>query len=159
MEAETRKRMLKSFGAAPDQLAAALKAIDSDLWQQSPAPNEWNIRQIIFHLADSEANYYVRLRKGIAESGGMVVAFDQDLWSNALDYPGRSTDEALALFRLLRTTSHQLLVQLPEKVWTNWVQHSERGKLTLEDLVRTGENHVAEHLKQIEATVKRLRNQ
>jgi hypothetical protein len=48
---------------------------------------------------------------------------------------------------------------LPEKVWTNWVQHSERGKLTLEDLVRTGENHVAEHLKQIEATIKRLRNQ
>ncbi len=159
MDSVTRNSMLKSFGAAPAQLEAALKAIDSDLWQRSPAPNEWYIRQIIFHLADSEANYYVRLRKGIAESGGMVVAFDQDLWSNALDYPGRTTVEALALFRLLRTTSHQLLVQLPEKTWSNWVQHSERGKLTLEDLLRTGETHVVEHLKQIEATVRQLKNQ
>jgi len=76
------------------------------------------------------------------------------LWNGALDYPGRSTDEALELFRLLRRSSYRLLSQLPEKTWSNWVQHSERGKVTLEDLAAVAENHVTEHLKQIEANVK-----
>jgi uncharacterized damage-inducible protein DinB len=154
MDSTTRKRLLESFGSAPDRLEAVLEATDRDRWQQAPAPDEWNIRQVIFHIADSEANYYIRLRKAIAESGGPVIAYDQNLWNGALDYPGRSTDEALELFRLLRRSSYRLLSQLPEKTWSNWVQHSERGKVTLEDLAAVAENHVTEHLKQIEANVK-----
>ncbi len=146
--------MLESFRSAPDRLEAVLEATDREQWQQAPTPNEWSIRQIIFHIADSEANYYARLRKAVAEPGGMVVAYDQNLWTDSLDYPGRNTDEALELFRLLRTSSYRLLSQLPEQAWTNWVQHSERGRLSLEDLVAVAENHVTEHLKQIEANVK-----
>ncbi len=127
-----------------------LQGTDREQWQRAPAPNEWSIRQIIFHLADSEANYHIRLRKAVAEPGGMVVAYDQNLWNEALDYPGHGTDEALELFRLLRASSYRLLVQLPEKAWTNWVQHSERGKLTLDELLSGSESHVAEHIEQIE---------
>ena len=154
MDSATRKRVLESFGSAPDRLEAVLGAIDREQWQRAPASNEWNIRQIIFHLADGEANYYGRLRKAIAEPGGMVVAYDQNLWNDALDYPGRSTDDALALFRLLRTSSHQLLAQLPEKTWANWVQHSERGKLTLDDLLNGTESHITEHIDQIASNFK-----
>ena len=153
MDSTSRQRVVESFGAAPGQLNTALKAIDTKMWSWTPAPNEWSIRQIIFHITDSEANYYVRLRKAVAESGGAVVGFDQNLWTDALDFPGRSTDEALQLFRLLRTSSYHLLVQLPEAYWANTVQHSERGTLTLENLLAVAENHISEHLKQIEGNV------
>ncbi|MEN8614875.1 DinB family protein [Dehalogenimonas sp. THU2] len=154
MDSETRKLVLDSFGAASQQLQAVLDATDPAKWHMTPAPNEWSIRQIIFHIADSEANYYLRLRKAIAEPGGVVVAYDQNLWDNSLAYEDRSTDEALALFRLLRASSYRLLAQLPEKTWSNPVQHSERGRLTLEDLLLGSVSHIAEHIQQIESNTK-----
>ena len=158
MDSTSRKRVLESFGAAPGQLDTTLKAIDLKIWLWVPAPKEWSISQIVFHITDSEANYYVRLRKAVAESGGKVVGFDQNLWTESLAFPGRSTDEALQLFRLLRTSSYHLLVQLPEAAWANTVQHSERGKLTLENLLAVAENHITEHLKQIEGNVNLYKN-
>ena len=158
MDSTTRKQLLESFGAAPQRLGAALGTTDREQWQLAPAPNEWNIRQIIFHIADSESNYCIRLRKAVAEPGGLVVAYDQNLWTDTLDYKGRSTEEALEVFRLLRTSSYWLLVQLPEKTWTNWVQHSERGKLTLDDLLSGSVSHIDEHIKQIETNFKQSAN-
>ena len=156
MDSVTRKQLLESFGAAPGQLKSALNKIDPKIWPLAPDIQEWSIRQIIFHLTDSEANYYVRFRKAIAESGGIVVGFDQNLWTDTLDFAGRSTDESVELFRLLRTSSYHLLTQLPETAWANFVQHSERGKLTLENLLSVAENHITDHLKQIEANVKKF---
>jgi uncharacterized damage-inducible protein DinB len=154
MDPATRKQVLESFGAAPVRLEAVLTSTDREKWRLAPAPNEWSIRQIIFHIADGEANYFIRLRKAVAESGGLVVAYNQNLWTDTLDYPGRSTDEALELFRLLRLSSYRLLVQLPEKAWANWVQHSERGKMTLDELLEVGDKHIAEHVQQIKANAK-----
>ena len=157
MDSSMRKERLQSFGAAPNLLEASLKEIDSEIWTWTSVPGEWNIRQIIFHITDSEANYYVRFRKAIAESGGAVVAFDQNKWTDALAFPERSTGEALQLFRLLRTSSFRLLDQLPEATWANTVEHSERGTLTLENLFAVAEHHVTEHLKQIEDNVKKYK--
>jgi hypothetical protein len=153
MDKMMRKRALESFGAAPDLLEKVLKSINPKIWQWAPAPGEWNINQIIFHIADSEANYYVRFRKAIAESGGPVVAFDQNKWNDTLAYPGRNTNEALQIFRALRNSSYALLSQLPESNWTNTVQHSERGTLTLETLFTVAENHVTEHTEQLKSNV------
>jgi hypothetical protein len=153
MDEKMRKRALESFRAAPDLLENALKSVDQKIRLWAPAPGEWNIDQVIFHIADSEANYYVRFRKAIAESGGAVVAFDQNKWNDTLAYPGRNTDEALQLFRALRSSSYRLLSQLAEQTWTNTVQHSERGTLTLENLFTVAENHVTEHLEQIKGNV------
>jgi hypothetical protein len=158
MDSTTRKQLLQSFGSAPEQLEKALKGIDAQIWSWNPALKEWSITQIIFHITDSEANYYVRFRQAIAQTGGAVVGFDQDKWTASLAFPGRSTDEALQLFRLLRTSSHRLLAQLPEKTWTNTVRHSERGTLTLDNLFTVAENHVTDHLKQIEGNVVQYKN-
>lgn len=157
MNSETRKQTLESFGTAPQQLESSLKSIEAKIWDWVPAPAEWSIRQIVFHITDSEANYYIRLRKAIAEPGGMVVAFDQNLWTDSLAYPARNIEDDLRLFRLLRVSSYQLLAQLPEAKWTNWVLHSERGKLLLDDLLGVAERHVIEHLKQIEDNVKKYK--
>ena len=55
----------------------------------------------------------------------------------------------MELFKLLRSTSYALLVRLPETAWTNTVQHSENGVMTLEDWLETYENHVTAHINQI----------
>ncbi|WP_225973659.1 DinB family protein [Dehalogenimonas formicexedens] len=158
METLGRRQLLDSFVNVPDQLHSVLESIDPEIVKWVPAPGEWSIRQVIFHVADGEANYYIRFRKAIAEPGGAVVAFDQNRWADSLDYPGRSVEESLNLFRMLRSLSYELMAQLPDSAWANTVEHSERGTLTLENLLAGAEGHVREHLKQIEDNVKRFKS-
>ena len=68
------------------------------MWQYKPGPAEWSIHEVLVHLADSEANLYVRARRFIAEPGSKVLSFDNDLWAKALDYhkqdaTGANTEE------------------------------------------------------------------
>ncbi|PPD57428.1 DinB family protein [Dehalogenimonas etheniformans] len=158
MNSLKKKLLLDSFVAAPDQLESALKSIDLKIVDWKPGQGEWSVRQVVFHVVDGEANYYLRIRKAIAEPGGTVIAYDQNKWTDHFDYPGRSIEEGLRLFRLLRTSTYQLMAQLPDSAWANTVQHSERGTLTLENLLNGTESHVLEHLRQIQDNVTRFAN-
>jgi len=39
------------------------------MWQYRPAPDRWTIHEIVVHIADSEANSYIRCRRCLAEKG------------------------------------------------------------------------------------------
>jgi len=60
------------------------------MWQYKPGPDRWSIHEIIVHLADSEANSYIRCRRFIAERGSRVMGYDENRWGNSLNYHGRS---------------------------------------------------------------------
>ncbi len=55
-----RQAKIASYGAAPAELEAALRDLPRAAWQFRPAPDQWTIHEIAVHLADSEANSYVR---------------------------------------------------------------------------------------------------
>ena len=43
-------------------------------------PGSWSARQIIHHVADSEAQSYARLRRLIAEPGTHIQGYDEASW-------------------------------------------------------------------------------
>ena len=43
-------------------------------------PEGWSARQIIHHLADSEAQSYARLRRLVAEPGTLIQGYDEGAW-------------------------------------------------------------------------------
>ena len=51
------------------------------------------------HIADSEANSYIRCRRLIAEPGQALMAYAENQWAETLNYPGQSVEDALQLFR------------------------------------------------------------
>src|ERR1700752_746723 len=102
MTREERSRMIESFGRAPGQLSVALRQFPKKMWLYKPSPERWSIHEIILHLADSEANSYVRCRRFIAEPGSAVFRIDAARWAGALGYFHQSTREALEIIRRLR---------------------------------------------------------
>jgi hypothetical protein len=146
---EVRQTKIESFGNRFELVKAALKGLPKEVLCFKPSAADWSVHEIIVHLTDAEANGYVRLRRFIAEPGSRVMAYDQDRWAKKLDYQAQNAEEAMELFKLLRSTSYALLVRLPETAWTNTVQHSENGVMTLEDWLETYENHVTAHINQI----------
>jgi hypothetical protein len=110
---------------------------------------KWSVRQIVCHLADSEAVTAMRLRQVIAEENPTLMAWDQDAWTERLDYNQRKISHALEIFRVLRSSNHELLKDLPEPVFERTGTHSQRGPMSLLQLVTMFAEHVENHVTQL----------
>ena len=152
MTVDERQQRIESYGAAADRLSDALKGFPRQMWKYKPGPQRWSIHETLLHIVDSEANSYIRCRCFLAEPGKSIMAYDEDQWAVSLSYHDQSADEALVLFRLLRTMSYRLIVSLPDDAWSNTVHHPENGEMRLDDWLTIYRNHVDEHIEQMTAT-------
>jgi hypothetical protein len=147
-----RKAKIAAYREAHGLLRHALKQFPQEMWQYKPGPDRWSIHEVLVHIADSEANSYVRCRRFIAEPGKQVMAYDENRWADSLNYRGQSPDDALELFGLLRRMSYHLVKDLPDAVWSNTVDHPENGIMTMDDWLSVYTRHVPEHIQQMQAT-------
>jgi hypothetical protein len=152
MSSAARPSKIAAYGKGYELLRDALKQFPKEMWQYKPGPERWSIHEIIVHLADSEANSYVRCRRFIAEPGSRVLGYDENRWGDLLNYHGQNPEDALDLFRLLRRMSYFLVKDLPDAVWANTVDHSENGIMSMGDWLGIYTDHVAQHIQQMRAT-------
>jgi hypothetical protein len=149
MDAEARREKIELYGKAYDLLTEALKEFPVSVWQYRATPESWTIHELIIHIADSEANSFIRCRRAIAEPGSAVLGYAEPVWAKALHYHDQSTEDSIQLFRYLRLTSYKLIKDLPESFWSNTIEHSENGTMTLEDWLETYAAHVPDHVAQM----------
>jgi hypothetical protein len=149
MTHEERRAKIESYGRAHDLLTAALKEFPREMWQWKPAPDRWSVHEIIVHVADSEASSYLRCRFFIAEPGKAIMPYDQDVWTQKLNYHAQSTDDALELFRWLRKMSYDLIKELPESAWSARLQHPEHADYTFDRWLDIYERHTVGHINQM----------
>lgn len=140
-------------------LVEALAQLPRAMWQYRSEPSSWTVHEIVVHIADSEANSYVRCRRLVAEPGSPVLGYDEMRWAAELDYHRQSPEEALELFRWLRRKSYTLIRDLPESVWAHTVLHSENGVMSMDDWLDTCTRHVPEHIQQMRAISARWQSQ
>jgi hypothetical protein len=150
---EVRQRKIESYGNAFNVLIEALNEFPREMWRYRATADGWTIHEIVVHIADSEANSYVRCRRFIAEPGQTVTAYDERAWAEVLRYHEQDIDEALELFKWLRLKSYHLIRTLPESTWSNTVYHPENGMMTLDDWLDVYERHVRDHIAQMRAVL------
>lgn len=135
-------------------LDAASSLTEADLDKRQPG--EWSPRQVIHHLADSEAQSYARLRRLIAEPLGSVIqGYDEGAWAEnpKLGYEELPIEDSLAVFTSVRRASYVLLSRLDESDLERFGEHTESGRYTVADWARTYTNHPVDHLNQILAAI------
>jgi len=134
---------------APAVLAELMaKASDEQLTTQ-PSKGKWSIGEILAHLAEDEIATAWRYRQMVEHTGLQLAGFDQELWARIGDYASRAPDESLALFRLLRNANLQFLEHIAPEQWECFGIHTERGRITVRDLVVHMAGHDANHVEQI----------
>ena len=82
---------------------------------------------VVHHLADSETNSYVRLRKLLAEDDAEIQGYDEAQFARVLHYD-RPIETSLAVFQAVRASTSELLERLSEDDWSRASTHSESGK-------------------------------
>lgn len=143
--------LLERFRRGPELLAVATTGAAGPELDFKPE-NKWSVRQIVAHLADSEAVTAMRLRQIIAEDHPPLPAWDQNLWAQKLGHEKQKISQILELFRVLRHANYDVLKDLPESAFARTGNHSERGEITLLKLTQLNAEHVEHHVQQLAAT-------
>ena len=141
--------LLERFRRGAELVAMATTGAAGPELDYRPAENQWSLRMIVCHVADSEVVAVGRFRQIIAEDNPVLQAFDQNAWAENLDYSKRKISQALETFRRLRGDTYELLKDLPEPVFARTARHSERGSMTLLDQLRIMAAHAEDHVKQM----------
>ena len=148
------KEPLRLQQATARKLTALTKGLSKKKLTRRPGPGKWSIAEILAHLADAELVVGFRLRLMLASNGTPIQAFDQDAWAETFNYSRRDPKISLETFSTLRKNNLRLLNSVPRRLWENYGQHSERGKETVEHLMRMMAGHDLNHLLQVEKIAK-----
>ncbi|MCE9644976.1 MAG: DinB family protein [Chloroflexi bacterium] len=155
MDSKERNEKIELYGRGFDLLKAVLAEVPQDAMKFKPEPKEWSIHEILIHLADSESNSALRVRKLIVEPGGTLMGYDQDAWAIQLNYHDQNVEDALEVLRLARKTTYELLKRQPEEVFTHAIVHPEMDKpYTFEKWLNIYPAHIPAHIEQIQNNMK-----
>ena len=151
------KNPLRLQQATHKKLATLIKRLSKKQLTRRPAPEKWSIAEILAHLADAELVIGYRMRLILAANGTTIQAFDQDAWAQTFNYSRRDPKTSLETFRVLRENNLRLLSTVPRSSWENYGQHQERGKESIDHLVKMMAGHDVNHIVQIEEIAKKGR--
>jgi hypothetical protein len=144
------KQPLAVQAATAKKLDRLIKGLPAAKLRKRPAPDKWSVSEIAAHLADVEVAVGFRMRLILGAPGTPVAAFDQDSWVTSLHYEKRDPRKSVEQFRVAREANLALLKSLTPEQWKHYGMHAERGRETIEHMVRLLAGHDLNHLQQIE---------
>ena len=149
MTNDERQQLINRYREGFDEVSRSLEGIsDADL-RARPIPGKWTACEIVQHLADSEMNGAIRLRKLLTEDDPQIQGYDQEHYAVSLRYNERPIEPALDALRGARATTGQLLDAMTDADWSRAGTHSESGRYTAEDWLRIYADHAHNHAAQI----------
>jgi hypothetical protein len=151
-----RETLLEAFRSGPARLRKAVEGppgmpVAAKALDYRPFADAWTVRENIVHLCDAESYIYGRFRKAIAEPGARVDVWDEERWHAVLRYEAVDHLAGLALFQAARLATASLLDQILGEDWSAYhIEHPQRGRMTLEQLMTVFADHDSFHLDLIE---------
>lgn len=136
------------------EIVAGLSSADLDKRQGEG----WSARQVIHHLADSEAQSYARLRRLVAEPAGTIIqGYDEGAWAQSpiLGYTELPIEHSLAVYQSVRAASLDILLRLQESDLERAGVHTEAGPYSVARWIKVYSNHPRDHGNQIKEALGR----
>ena len=144
----------EDYKAATEQFINLVSTLSENDLDRSDSEG-WTPRQVIHHMADSEAQSYARLRRLIAEPGTTIQGYDEGLWAEnpTLGYKELDIKDSLEIIKAVRKSSYVLLTRLNENQLNSSGIHTETGNYTVHDWLKSYVNHPIDHANQIKKQI------
>jgi uncharacterized damage-inducible protein DinB len=114
-----------------------------------PVHGKWSTLEVVCHLVDSEQAWCHRLKRVIAEEKPLIIGYDESRFTSALAYHEHDLQMELTLLTAMRQQMALILTGLPEPAWSRVCIHSERGLMTLAEMLEAEVEHVPHHIRHI----------
>ena len=148
--------LLKEYKEATDNFVAAAKAIPIEKLDKSPSNDEWSPANIIHHLADSEAHFYIRYLKILTEDVPQTDFFDEEVYPVKLKYEKRDVEKSLHLLQSLRESFYNIMSNFTPDEWERKGKNSDVGEYPIIALIKKTRTHMKDHLNQLNEAVAKL---
>jgi uncharacterized damage-inducible protein DinB len=138
---------IASYESGPAKLREACAGLGTAALNRRIGPGEWSIMENAVHLLDSDLASTHRMRRIVAEENPLLVAYDENAFIARLPCDRDDLAEVLDLFEANRRFTARWLRTLPTEAFSRTGIHTQRGKVTLLQIVEIYANHVDHHLR------------
>lgn len=114
---------------------------------------EWTVAQNVHHLADSHMMAFGRTKLMLTSDAALLVGYAPDAWSAQADEIGQAIESSLAILRGLHQRWADLFESLSDADFARTGQHTERGTISVEDILHSYSAHCDAHIEQIQRTL------
>jgi uncharacterized damage-inducible protein DinB len=150
-------QLITDYLAGPKLLREAVRGMTREQILARPIPGKWSTLEVVCHLADFDPIYTDRMKRVIAEDRPSLIGADEQRFAAALAYHDRDLEEELSIIEGARSQFAKILRRQPEAALERVGMHSERGPLTLQQLLESIIQHIPHHVKFIEEKRRALR--
>lgn len=156
MPGSSHDALIEDYLASLPRLRRAVAGMTPDQLRARPVAGRWSTLEVVCHLVDSEQAWCHRMKRVIAEDRPLLIGYDETRFTAGLPYHENDIEEELTLLEGMRRQMARTLRTLPESAWSHTGVHSERGLITLEEMLRAEVEHVPHHIGTIEEKRKAL---
>lgn len=139
--------LIDRYARGPEVLAYAVEGLPEEAAYARPGPGAWSIAELSAHLADSDMVGSDRMKRVIAEQDPELLAYDESAWINRLAAGDAPVADSVAVFAANRRWTERILRSCAEADFARSGRHSERGRVTLAELLVIYVNHLDHHLR------------
>jgi len=138
------------YELATNAFLAAAQGLTVEELDKAPA-GEWTPRQVIHHMAHSDAYCLTRIIQVLSEPGTNIRSFSEAALVNskALAYSTTPIEPSIALFKSTRAETLRLLRAAEDQDLALICTHSEFGEITMEALILRFIDHPVGHAQQL----------
>lgn len=108
--------VIAEFRDSGNRFIEIAKSASSEKLHRSSQNDEWPPANIIHHIADAEAHFYVRYLRVLTENVPTTEFFDENVYPELLHYEKRDVNASIALIESIRAASISLLAILKRMI-------------------------------------------
>lgn len=138
----------------PATLVRMIDGIRPDQYDTALSAERFTLRELVAHLADWEQIFLDRITQAVEYPGSTIEAIDEGQRAIDHHYSEKDVHHELEVFENRRRDTVSYLLGLAEDDWTKTAIHSERGEVTVEQLVHFLLGHDMYHIHQVSEYLK-----
>ncbi len=145
-------KLIDFYAMGPVRLENVLTGLTDNELTVYPINDKWSIKEIVFHLTDSEIVGAARIKMILGEENKELPFYDQDSWVSRMAYNSLSEKQmvsSIKVFSSIRTQLTELFANLKPSDWERTGIHVEFGKVSVRDLLELYADHSERHISQI----------
>jgi uncharacterized damage-inducible protein DinB len=142
-------QQIDAYLDGPVRLRRAVADMSAPQLEARPVAGKWSTLEVVCHLVDSEQAWCHRMKRVIAEDKPLLIGYDESRFAATLIYHKHDLNTELTLMEGMRAQMALVLRALPEAAWARTGVHSERGLITLEEMLQAEVEHVPHHVAHI----------
>ena len=141
--------VIAEFRNSGNRFIEIAKSASSEKLHRSAQNDEWSPANIIHHIADAEAHFYIRYLRLLTENVPTTEFFDEEVYPELFHYEKRDVNASIALIEGIRAASISLFGNFNEEDWQRKGLTPDGKEFVLIAAIKKARTHINDHANQL----------